>query len=273
MPRLRPRIEPARAGLARARKQPEHLGQRQRLECSLEHAAPPRHTDCRQQGPEQLSGSTLIERSVSAHRAPASTATGRDLARDQRSTWSAAWCTSIPRPSTAMRADCAGRGEQRRLERVVHEVDDDLTRPQQRRVERRGAVAHADRRRVHDERRRPPPRRRDRPRRRSARVASAAASSAAPARRAVTETATPASAERDDDRPRRHHRHRAPTASRAGGSTPASRSERTKPSPSVESPASDPSACKVTVLTLRSARRVGAERRRTRSPPRSCAAS
>ena len=52
---------------------------------------------------------------------------------DQRSTWSAAWCTSMPRPSTVAAPAAAGGGEQRRLERVVHEVGDDLARAQTRR--------------------------------------------------------------------------------------------------------------------------------------------
>ena len=35
-----------------------------------------------------------------------------------------------PKPVDGLRATRAGRGEQRRLERVVHEIGDDLTRPQ-----------------------------------------------------------------------------------------------------------------------------------------------
>ena len=43
---------------------------------------------------------------------------------------SAAWCTSMPRPSTACAPGGTRRGEQRRLQRLVHEVDHDLTRMQ-----------------------------------------------------------------------------------------------------------------------------------------------
>ena len=53
----------------------------------------------------------------------------------------------MPSPSTVRAAGAAGGAQQRRLERVVHEVGDDLARSQQRRVERQlvgSPIADAD---------------------------------------------------------------------------------------------------------------------------------
>ena len=154
------------------------------------------------------------------------------------------------------RAPGAGRGEQRRLERVVHEVDDDLAAPE--RLGRDGQCRG---------RRRPcRPGSRSRRCRRAAAASTrsshaiavpprqaAAASPRRSARRAATDDPGARTAERASDRAGRaaaaEHEHRHARPDRCS----ASRSERRKPAPSVESPASRPSATHVTVLTLRSA--------------------
>ena len=119
---------------------------------------------------------------------------------------STAWWTSMPRPSTARQPARRGGPQQRRLERVVHEVGDDLAGAQQRRVERQLVGAHADRRGVDDDvgagdvvgradPGRPAPARR--PPRPAPRVRLTTAMSAAPARPSASTTLRAAAAGAD----------------------------------------------------------------------------
>ena len=144
-----------------------------------------------------------------------------------------AWWTSMPSPSIARRADARGRGEQRRLERVVDDVGDDLVGAQQRRVERESRrVAHADRRRVDDERRRRDVVDRRRPGPRSA-SRCRRGGRASGVRLTIARSAAPARAERVDDRPRRAPAPSTTDARVPPGRRPTPLSDATKPSPSV----------------------------------------
>ena len=67
---------------------------------------------------------------------------------------SAAWCTSMPRPLAHGHPAEAGGSEQRRLHRVVHRVDHELTGVEAFGVDGRRLALHTERRGVHDQRER-----------------------------------------------------------------------------------------------------------------------
>ena len=168
----------------------------------------------------------------------------------------AAWCTSIPRPSTVPQPGGPGGGEQRGLERVVHEVGHDLAGAERSRVERQpAAAAHADRGGVHDEvgvAESPWPPRPTPPAQRGGRLRLGRGAVDDGDRRPRRPAPAPA---RPPGPPRRR---RARSSAAPAGSKPASRERSARsPAPSVFSPRSRPSP-----TARRSSRRRGARHRR-----------
>ena len=174
----------------------------------------------------------------------------------QRSTWSAAWCTSIPIPETAVAPAARARRARSGVSSGWYTRSTTTARaraPRRRSTGRRSPVPSRAASRSRRCRRSPRPRP-ARPRRSPRRPASAAAACAAAAGlRAATATCAPGArrAKRDGARraARAEHQHRAPGRIHVGVRERPHRS----PAPSVESPAIRPSGSTVTVLTLRSA--------------------
>ena len=143
-------VHPQRAGLARVASRRSTSENDRVSNVPWSTASLPTHCTSAA-GARKLSDSTSV---LAARRRTASRIAATGAGRpDHRSTWSAAWWTSMPRPSTGDRARGTGCGEQRRLERVVHEVGDDL--PGARSAPAVDVaiapVAHADRGRVDDD--------------------------------------------------------------------------------------------------------------------------